>query len=333
MKVCVVGAGVIGLSSAIRIQEEVLGCDVTLIADRFSPDTTFDGAGGMILVFAAGTTPVQLLRKWSLDTKAHLESLTRSAEASEVAVHLLSGFQMGDDENKQFSKCPEVLYGVRDLSQEEKKWFPSARWAKFFTSIKVDCTSYLAWLKRRFERNGGKITKKKIHSLSELSAVYDIIVNCTGLNSIDLIGDKELSPTRGETIRVKAPWIKHFYANDESGNLAYVIPGSKNVVLGGTYQEGNWNMQASKSDSTGVWERCLKLVPSLKNSEIDYHWVGLRPTRTQIRLELDETTSSNCPIIHNYGHGGSGVTLHWGCAGEVVKLVNHVLVKRNKAKL
>jgi D-amino-acid oxidase len=48
--------------------------------------------------------------------------------------------------------------------------------------------------------------------------------------------------------------------------------------------------------------------------------VGLRPARSAVRLER-ETPRPGSTLVHNYGHGGAGVTLSWGCAGEVSELV------------
>lgn len=56
--------------------------------------------------------------------------------------------------------------------------------------------------------------------------------------------------------------------------------------------------------------------------------VGLRPLRTSgVRLERDDLTlaTSGVPVVHNYGHGGSGITLHWGCAQEAVAMVSEEL--------
>jgi D-amino-acid oxidase len=48
--------------------------------------------------------------------------------------------------------------------------------------------------------------------------------------------------------------------------------------------------------------------------------VGLRPARSEVRLEAT-TLADGRPLVHNYGHGGSGFTLSWGCADEVARLV------------
>jgi D-amino-acid oxidase len=48
------------------------------------------------------------------------------------------------------------------------------------------------------------------------------------------------------------------------------------------------------------------------------HRKGVRPRRTGVRLELD--VGPGPAIIHNYGHGGAGITLSWGCAEEVGRL-------------
>jgi D-amino-acid oxidase len=33
-------------------------------------------------------------------------------------------------------------------------------------------------------------------------------------------------------------------------------------------------------------------------------------------------------IVHNYGHGGSGVSLSWGCAREAARVVEDLLKSR-----
>jgi D-amino-acid oxidase len=39
-----------------------------------------------------------------------------------------------------------------------------------------------------------------------------------------------------------------------------------------------------------------------------------------IRLEL-ELVDGKLPVVHDYGHSRMGVTLSWGCADEVARLV------------
>ena len=55
--------------------------------------------------------------------------------------------------------------------------------------------------------------------------------------------------------------------------------------------------------------------------------VGLRPGRPEVRLETD-TVPDGRPVVHNYGHGGSGYILSWGCAHEVADLVEGALSGR-----
>lgn len=64
-------------------------------------------------------------------------------------------------------------------------------------------------------------------------------------------------------------------------------------------------------------------------------WVGLRPGRSSIRLELDDYVTKNgqkIPMVQNYGHGGSGVTLCWGCAADVLNLVRKKLALQHATR-
>ena len=62
-----------------------------------------------------------------------------------------------------------------------------------------------------------------------------------------------------------------------------------------------------------------KINDWLQKAEILEHRVGLRPGRTEVRLELEEL-SGGTAVIHNYGHGSIGHTLAWGRAAEVVAI-------------
>ncbi|KAK6179868.1 hypothetical protein SNE40_012125 [Patella caerulea] len=326
-KICVIGAGVIGLSSAVRIQDRFPNIDITIIADKFSPNTTSDGAGALFEVFAVGDTPFELVRKWAKETWDHLKNVAFSVEADSARVQHVSGYWVSGDPPKTSETSPDEESTSRRLTKEEGRLlFPRAKSGKFFTSYLVDCNSYLPWLMKRYVDKGGKIINKTIQSLDELYPLYDIIINCSGLYSYQLLGDKELFPARGETIRVHAPWIKHFYVQEIGEEITYIFPGSKNVVLGATFQKGNWNTEPNHRDGTALFERCCQIHPSLKMATVDYSWVGLRPCRSRVRLELEPRKAhTKCRVIHNYGHGGAGITLHWGCAQTVVDLIQDII--------
>jgi glycine/D-amino acid oxidase-like deaminating enzyme len=77
----------------------------------------------------------------------------------------------------------------------------------------------------------------------------------------------------------------------------------------------------SRDDRERILEGCTRLIPSLADAVIQEDWVGLRPGRTTLRLEIDAKYKN---IIHNYGHGGAGLTLGWGCAGDVVEMLGEI---------
>ena len=67
-------------------------------------------------------------------------------------------------------------------------------------------------------------------------------------------------------------------------------------------------------------------------------WVGLRPGRPSVRLEAElikckEARRGLLPVVHNYGHGGAGLTLAWGCAGHAVSLVAELLQDKAQPRL
>ena len=66
----------------------------------------------------------------------------------------------------------------------------------------------------------------------------------------------------------------------------------------------------------------VRLEPRLAGAEVRTVQVGLRPGRPWVRVATERINGGW--VVHNYGHGGSGYTLSWGCAAEVLRLVDEV---------
>lgn len=190
----------------------------------------------------------------------------------------------------------------------------------------------LPYLFKRFEKAGGSFVRRKIFQLDDLAKEnYDLVINCTGLNAKELVNDNQVLPIRGQVARVKAPWAYTCIQDDDN----YIIPNQDSVVLGGTHQEHDYNLNPDSKDTEFILVGCSSLYPSLKQAPILREWVGLRPGRSAVRLELDNYRTNNgrtLLVIHNYGHGGAGVTLSWGCAYDVVDLVQRNLDLRPAQK-
>ncbi len=127
-----------------------------------------------------------------------------------------------------------------------------------------------------------------------------------------------------------APWIKSIYVFDTDEGEAYIIPQSDTVVLGGTFQLNDWNTTVNENDTEKILRTCAKCLPALTQIRYGKVQVGLRPYRDGgIRLEHEKTTDG-IDVVHCYGHSGSGVTLSWGCAKDVVEIVKTLLPPKPK---
>ncbi len=181
----------------------------------------------------------------------------------------------------------------------------------------VRMPDYLAWLAGGLEAAGVRLRSRELADLTPARRAADLVVNATGLGARELVGDRELTPVRGQVVRVRCPAVQEWTLDEgHPDGMVYVIPRGPDVVCGGTADEGAEELTPNPDTAAAILRRCAAVVPELADAEVLGHAVGLRPVRSAIRLERVDD------VVHCYGHGGSGVTVSWGCADDVVRLAS-----------
>ncbi|XP_013183809.2 D-amino-acid oxidase [Amyelois transitella] len=330
-KVAILGGGVNGFANAVKIKEKFRDFEVVLISKDFSPYTTGDGSGGLWYPYLCGDkTPERILMRWGCETYRLLHKLWLEGghNVSLVPMYYLH-------QRKETYRRPmwaSHVFGYHELGPKELQYF-SKRYSsqyvagEMFTSFVSRPPTIISYLEKRFLELNGKIIHADITSLSDdILKDYDVLINCTGLGARTIVADKTVYPIRGQIARVKAPWLCEVVMDNDREN--YILPNADFCVLGGTHQENDYNTHVYIVDSDMVINGCTDIIPSLKNAEVLSEWVGLRPGRNEVRLEAEER--DNKLIIHNYGHGGSGLTLFWGCATDVLAILEDKLKQKVK---
>lgn len=132
------------------------------------------------------------------------------------------------------------------------------------------------------------------------------VVNCTGLGSRALFNDQLLYPIRGQILRIRHTGFKpamyalsrdipprtltpprSFDDHDPARGVCYVVPRQNDIVIGGTAQANNWDTKISKRDTEEIKRRAVRNFPELANMEVLEVKVGLRPGRSDIRVETE----------------------------------------------
>jgi D-amino-acid oxidase len=311
MDVLILGAGVVGLTTAVSLAEA--GHSVRVQAAELSEATTSAAAGALWGPWLV--EPRDRVHAWAAHT---LQVLTELANTPGTGVRLASGNDVSMVEHEPpdwFSLLPTI----RPCTVDELP--PGYRHGIHYTAPLVDMPMYLNYLSARLRAAGIEIEVAAVDSLEAVSSMAPVVVNCTGLGARKLADDDQLFPIRGQHVVVSNPGLSEFLEVDtgDSPNLIAIYPHGDHVVLGGTAEPGSWTREPDPVAAEAILARCAAVQPLLRDVIVLEHRVGLRPTRPKIRLE--EVQGAAGRIVHNYGHGGAGVSLAWGCAAEVVAMV------------
>ena len=276
--------------------------------------------------------------QWSTDSFHRLNHLLQAHGGDTLGVHTAPTYKVSREE-ADVPWYKTIVSDFKVLTASERRNLPvvvsdEMKTVWFFNTFVIKTTKYLQWMMQRVRENGGLFIQQKVESLSDLQH-YDVIVNCTGLASRELVSDESIFPVRGQIVIVKAPKttdvIYHICEADLSCNV-YTIPHKDYVLLGGTAEVNNWSTTPDPTTTQRIYNDCLRACPDLNNAEIVGSYACLRPVRHRVRLEREGPTAGEegggPVVLHNYGHGGQGFVLHWGCALDVVRLVQQALKEK-----
>lgn len=311
MDILIIGCGVSGLSCGIRLLEA--GCSAQIWARDLPPRTTSNVAAAIWYPYKA--YPENLVVGWSAATYADFVQL---AQLPETGVAQRAGMEIFP----WVVEDPWWRAAVPSFRHATASELPDGYQDGYvFEAPVIEMPVYLGYLMQRFEALGGKITVRSLAAVDEAFAQYDRVIDCAGLGARELIGDATLTPIRGQVVRVAQVGIERFWLDDYGPNgVTYIVPRANDCILGGTADEGSEDLTPDPATAAAIIARCVALEPRLRNAEILEHKVGLRPGRPSVRLEAEQWAPGKL-LIHNYGHGGAGVTLSWGCATEVLGLI------------
>ncbi len=342
-RLAIVGAGVSGLSCGVVFAER--GHRTTIFAKEIGQQTTSGAAAA--LWFPYDVEPADKVIPWALETYRKLIDLARNAESGVSMIEL-----------RQFSRTEEIQIpdwaiplgaravipspstSLRTGSVENGAAAEAATWTggpeaersgsernksrEFASGFAItvplmDTTIYLDYLANRFLKADGQIIENMwFENLENVDQKFDLVINCAGIGARELVGDIELQPHRGQVAIVPRMEDLPYAVVCDAAPLMYAIPRRNDCVFGGT-NELSEDLAVDSATTALILAECSRAL-KIEKPNVLAERVGLRPfRRSGVRLRRDQLRDGRI-VIHDYGHGGAGFTLSWGCATEVLQL-------------
>ncbi|HEX8938490.1 MAG TPA: FAD-dependent oxidoreductase [Sphingomicrobium sp.] len=256
--VAVLGAGVVGLSTARLVQEA--GFPATIYAAALPPDTTSNIAGGQFHpAYAFSENAV---------TPDFLAQFTRALDYSWRRFQIMVGDDYGIrwlptyvEADGPEAKLLETFPPIDRMLSPAEHPFPWPSTLRYDTMY-VETGRYLRQMIRDVQSAGGKIEVRNFASPADIAALSEgLIFNCTGLGSRDLFGDSELRPARGQlAILEPQPEVQYAF----TGGPGYMFPRPDGIILGGTFELDQWDAAPQPATIARIVEKHKSFFANLR---------------------------------------------------------------------
>ena len=259
--VAVIGCGVVGLSTARVLQRR--GKAVTIYARELPPETTSNVAGALWYpthVYDPRKASRSFLERYELACRlSHREF--QSYVGPEYGVRWMETYTLGSEPlGRELPGGPELYPETRFYSDARKSFgFPFVRQ---FTSMVIEPQTYLRALLRDFHTAGGSVVIRELKSREDVAQLPErVVFNCAGLGARSLFGDEGMASMRGQIeVLLPQPEIDYCYL----ANSLYMFPRADGLILGGTFEAGNWSMDQDPATTKRIIEGNAEIAKGLR---------------------------------------------------------------------
>ena len=331
----IIGCGVIGLSTGICLN--LAGYDTEIIAKDIPIESgDYKDKSGIATEYATAsvkpsTIPNKSLRNMLIDSVDVFDKLVGETDMVELVPHFMGGEKFSHPDYK------DILHNYEKFPESDYDFpFNPGQEGAVFDVHYLQMDKYIRYLIGLYEETGGLIRKKNISDIGDID-YDDYLFNCSGYGSRDLFGDTSLKPVRGHLAYIETgEQLKSdkyngafSYSYTFDNKKVYCYPHRNMIILGKTaiHDSAEWESYSDYYETdegedlpTHIIEKNREIIKNSADIDITNHKIfgtsGYRPYRDKgIRIE------KNGDIIHNYGHGGSGVTFSWSSAIRAVNMV------------
>jgi D-amino-acid oxidase len=308
-RVAIVGAGVSGLTCGVLFAEH--GYGTATFAEETGQRTTSATAAAIWYPYDA--EPADAVIAWALKTYKVLVDLSRKPRSGVSIIELRQFSRTGE------AQIPNWAVPLGGRALDASSVIPTAFKGGFAITVPLmDTTIYLNYLEERLIKAGGSITANlHFERLDDVSREFDLVINCSGIGARNLVHDVDLEPHRGQVAIVPKLDVSCAIVCDDPP-LMYAIPRANDCVFGGT-NELSENLDVDPTVTSRIIAECSRVL-NIDDPKVLAARVGLRPFRKSGVCIRADRLSDGRTVIHNYGHGGAGFTLSWGCAENVFQI-------------